>query len=255
MVTLVMLAASLALASEVPESLARKLAEFKGAERGQLIAIADENFTRAFPGYMFYVLRFRQYPVAQAPPQPLKSNNLFVVKLDESVDYIGDDETLKAFFRASLAPVKTAAAARSAVKAWLRLSEEFYQDGFFQFSIPEDSLRAGSTGDGGIEASGKALVDKQGGNEGELDASFVFDRSGAVKKISESARIQQGVRPICQATKLLDPDPVVRRMAEQDILVMGRAAQEYLEEQRAKANPELQAAIDRIWQRIQDEKR
>ena len=62
-----------------------------------------------------------------------------------------------------------------------------------------------------------------------------------------------GVRPICQATKLLDADPLVRRMAEQDILVMGQSAKEYLDEQRANAKPELKAAIDRIWKRIVDE--
>lgn len=62
--------------------------------------------------------------------------------------------------------------------------------------------------------------------------------------------IQKGVRPICQATKLLDPDPVVRGMAEQAILVMGKAAEGYLTEQRTRASPELRQAIDRIWQRI-----
>jgi hypothetical protein len=62
--------------------------------------------------------------------------------------------------------------------------------------------------------------------------------------------LKPGPRPICQATKLLDADPVVRRMAEQDLLVMGRAARPYLDEQRAKAAPELQKAIDRVWERI-----
>ena len=41
-------------------------------------------------------------------------------------------------------------------------------------------------------------------------------------------------------------------MAEQDILVMGRPAKGYLDEQRAKAKPELKAAIDHIWKRIVD---
>jgi len=65
----------------------------------------------------------------------------------------------------------------------------------------------------------------------------------------------RGVRPICQATKLLDCDPLVGRMAEQDILVMGSLAKEYLDEQRAKAKPELRQAIDLIWQRIVKEGR
>jgi hypothetical protein len=36
---------------------------------------------------------------------------------------------------------------------------------------------------------------------------------------------------------------------------MGSAAKPYLDEQRAKATPELKAAIDRIWERIRKEGR
>ena len=73
--------------------------------------------------------------------------------------------------------------------------------------------------------------------------------------VSQTAHLKAGLRPICQATKLLDADPIVRRMAEQDLLILGRTAQEYLAVQRAKASPELQQAIDQIWQRIVDEGR
>jgi len=48
---------------------------------------------------------------------------------------------------------------------------------------------------------------------------------------------------------------VLRRMAEQDVLVMGRAAKPYLDQVRATARPKLQQAIDRIWQRILEEGR
>jgi hypothetical protein len=44
-------------------------------------------------------------------------------------------------------------------------------------------------------------------------------------------------------------------MAEQDLLVMGKAAEAYLAEQRTEADPELQRAIDRIWERILAEDR
>jgi hypothetical protein len=44
-------------------------------------------------------------------------------------------------------------------------------------------------------------------------------------------------------------------MAEQDILVMGRAAKEYLAEQRQSASPGLRHAIDRIWHKIVSEDR
>jgi hypothetical protein len=73
--------------------------------------------------------------------------------------------------------------------------------------------------------------------------------------ISEKGALRAGVRPICQATKLLDSDAIVRRMAEQDLLVMGRAAKTYLDQVRATAGPKLQRAIDHIWQRILEEGR
>jgi len=243
------------LAQGIPNSLAKKLAEYKGSERGQIIPVKDESLNREFSGYSFYMLRFRTYPVARVPPEPLRPNNLFIVQPDDSVEYIADTEMLKTFFRATLGPVRTEAQARDTVKAWLQLAQEFHQDGFFRFSISEDSLRAAGLKDGGLEVSGKALVNQQGGNMGEIGASLTFDAAGKLTNVSESVQIHRGIRPKCQATKLLDPDPIVRSMAEEAILVMGTAAKEYLNEQRAKASPELQRAIDKIWQRIVTEGR
>ncbi|HEY3303698.1 MAG TPA: hypothetical protein VGL70_09215 [Candidatus Binatia bacterium] len=237
-------------AGEMPDALTKKLAEFKGAERGQMTPVKSEALSREFRGYSFYVLRFRQYPVAVAPPDPLKANNLFMVKPDGSVENIVDTEKLKNFFRAALAPVKAEAEARDTAAAWLQLAQELYQDGFFRFSLSEDSIQVGALKDGGLEVSGKAVVNPQGGNSGQINVALTFDPAGALTKVSESAQLRRGVRPICQATKLLDPDPIVRGMAEQAILLMGSAAKEYLDEQRAKAGPELQYAIDEIWRRI-----
>ena len=252
---LVLFSVDITLAEEIPDLLTKKLAEFKDAERGQIIPVKDEPLTREFPGYSFYVLRFRRYPVALAPPEPLKANNLFIVKPDGPVGHILDTDMLKNFFRTTLAPVRTEARASDTAKAWLQLAQEFYQDGFFRFSIPEGSIRVTAMGNGGLEVSGKAVVNQQGGNTGEIGASLIFDPAGVLTKVSESVQIHRGIRPICQATKLLDPDPIVRGMAEQAILVMGKAASGYLDEQRAKASPELQHAIDEIWQRIVAEER
>jgi hypothetical protein len=245
-----LLTVSIVLAQEIPDAIRKKLSEYKGAERGQINSVRDESLTHEFPGYSFYVLRFRQYPVAMAPPEPLRAKNLFVVKPDGSVEHIGNSDTLKNFFRASLAPVRSEDRARSTARAWLQLAQEFYQDGFFRFSISDDAIQVSAMGNGGLEVSGKAVVNPQGGNKGEIAASLTFDPAGVLTNVSESAQVRRGIRPICQATKLLDPDPIVRGMAEQSMLVMGRAAKEYLDEQRAKASPELQRAIDEIWRQI-----
>jgi len=246
---LVLFSIDIVFAQAIPESLTKKLAEFKGAEGGQIISVTDEALTREFPGYAFYVLRFRQYPVAVAPPEPLRANNLFVIKSDGSVEHVLNAESLKTLFRTALA-VRTDAEARDVAKSWLQLSKEFHQDGFFRFSIPDDSIQVTAAANGGLEVTGKAVVDRQGGNTGEIGASLSFDSAGSLTNVSEVVQIHRGIRPICQATKLLDPDPIVRGMAEQDVLVMGATAKEYLNEQRTKASLELQIAIDKIWQRI-----
>jgi hypothetical protein len=190
-----------------------------------------------------------------APPDPLTSNNLFIVRRDGTVQHLPDAGALEVFFRAALRPITTDAQAQDAARAWLRLAQEFRQDGFLQFAIPDDSLKVAALANGGREVTGKAVVTPQGGNQGEIGATLTFDGRGSLLTVSESANIKRGIRPICQATKLLDPDPVVRRMAEEAILVMGKSAKEYLDEQRARARPELREAIDQIWRRILSEDR
>jgi hypothetical protein len=244
-----------AYAAEIPEALARKLAEFKGTERGRITEVTGDSLARALPGDRFYVLRFRQYPSALKPPEPLHANTLFVVKPDGSVDFIPDTKVLEGFFRAAVEPARTDTEAKETVKAWLRLTQEFHQDGFLRFSIPDEAFHATATSEGGKQVTGKAVVEPQGGNRGEITAALRFDPAGKVTAAAETADIKRGIRPICQATKLLDADPIVRGMAEQDILVMGRSAGEYLDARRAKAGPELRQAIDRIWQQILTEGR
>ena len=249
--SLLALAAGIALADDRPaDLLAKKLTEFPGSERGQVLRITSEPFVDVFPKYHFYVLRFRQYPLAIVPPEPFQANNLFVVRPDGSVELLANVGALETFFRAALRPATTDAEAKDAAKAWLLLTEEFRQDGFLQFTIPDDSVTVVSLPNGGRRVTGKARVIPHGGNQGEISGSLTFGGSGQLLTASESANITRGMRPICQATKLLDPDPIVRRMAEDAILIMGKPAKEYLDEQRARATPALRDAIERIWQRI-----
>jgi hypothetical protein len=132
----------------------------------------------------------------------------------------------------------------------LRFSDELKQDLFFVFSDP--GVDYTPTADGAT-VTGQVVV--TAGGQGQIDMTMTFDLTGSFVDVQESSTVRPGVRPICQATKLLDRDPIVRRMAEQDILVMGRMVKPYLDEIRAKSRPKLRQAIDRIWQRIVDEGR
>jgi hypothetical protein len=230
-----------------------ELERLKG-QGAQVKALDDEAINRELPGQLVYSVIYRQYPVARPTPEPLKSGNVYVVNGDK-LELLNDAASMEKFLKGALKPVKDEDAARDAVKVWLLFSQETHQDGFFKFSIPDKELVVTVEKKVVTEATGKSVVDPKGGDKGEISVKLTFDGDGKLTKAVEDANLKAGVRPICQATKLLDADPLVRRMAEKDILVMGRYAKSYLDEQRAKAAPELQKAIDRIWQQILDEDR
>ena len=213
--------------------------------------ITDDYVERTFPNFSFFGVIFRQYPVAYLCPQQqgLECSNIFFVQ-NEEVGFAPNIAELKTFFSEKLCPVPNEDAANDAGRSWLRFSSELKQDLFFEFSPPAVDYTA--TADGAT-VIGQAVV--TAGGQGRIDMTMTFDLAGNFVDVQECNTVRQGVRPICQATKLLDRDPIVRRMAEQDILVMGRMAKPYLDEIRARSKPQLRQAIDRIWQWIVDEGR
>jgi hypothetical protein len=223
----------------------------RGAIGAIVRPITDDYVSRTFPNISFFGVIFGQYPVAVLCPQmqDLKCANVFFVR-DGQIDFVATVPNLKFFFAAELGPVSSEEGAIDAASSWLRLSEELKQDLFYTFSPPEISYvpRQDIT-----LVRGHATV--MAGGNGQVDVLMTLGPAGSLLQIYERSAIQPGVRPICQATKLLDRDLIVRRMAEQDLLVMGRAAKPYLDRVRARAQPKLQKAIDRIWQRILNEGR
>lgn len=218
--------------------------------------ILDASIENLFPNTLFYPMIIRQYPVARIVPPPFKAQNIFVVQKAGALQHLPDIHALENFFRSSLtAPVNPNEAwKKDAVRAWLRLSEEFSQDGMFKFSTPEQAISILAQTDG-WKGTGKATVIPQLGNMGEITAALFFKADGTLERVSETRNVKAGMRPICQATKLLDADAIARAMAEQDILIMGREAEWYLAEQKAKASPALQSTIEKIWERIVTEGR
>jgi hypothetical protein len=236
------------------------LKKLGATDQVRLVPIADESVARLFPRFTCVAVLFPQYPLARIAPEPLKSSNIIAVPKGEGRPQpLSDAKELETFFKDN-APAVSSGTDTELVRAWLRLAQELSQDGFYKFKEPSEFKAEGTKSDDGkseriLKVGGKVEVDPQGGNKGEIRATIEFDKDGKVTKIDHKTDLKPGPRPICQATKLLDPDPIVRRMAEDSIRVMGSAARSYLDEQRAKASPELQKAIDQIWQRIVDEGR
>jgi len=225
------------------------LAKLKGGEGGQILYLGNENLDKMFPKHRFFAVRYRIYPVARQMPEGMKPSNILVVPPNGRAEHLKDVKGLENYFKTNLPEVKANLDATFALLSWLTLTQEFHQDGFFKFKLPD--MTSGKSGDG-IDIKGSAVV-MQGGN-GELGAEMSFDKAGKLTKVVEAAKIRPGPRPICHATKLLDADPVVRRICEQDLLYMGRPALDYLREQRALAGAELRQAIDRVIARIEQER-
>jgi hypothetical protein len=226
------------------------------AGQGQIIWMDAPAVSKAFPKDVFFAVRFRQFPVARVLPEGFGASNVFVVKEGGKPQRLADAKALQKYFHDSRGRVKGHDEAKDALIAWLSLSQEYLQDGFYAFEILHKEITAEEaknveTGISTYTVVGRAMVTR-GGN-GQINTTLVFGDQGRLSDVKQDIKIRPGPRPICQATKLLDTDPIVRRMAEQDLLIMGKAARGYLMEQRALANPELRQAIDRIWQRIQEQ--
>jgi hypothetical protein len=224
----------------------QKLEDLKGGN-AIFSPIKDEALTKTFPRTAFYSVVFRQFPIARPTPPGLRSANVFAVGADGKVQILNEAAGLEKFFKAHLPAVKEKASLESSCRAWMDLEQVLHQDGFFRFKVLEDSLKVAASGKG--KAVSGTVVPMAGGS-GTLSSTLTFNEDGKLTQVATSNKLRPGPRPICQATKLLDRDPLVRRMAEQDLLIMGRLAKPYLDEQRAKASPELRQAIDRLWQRI-----
>ncbi len=223
-----------------------RLAKLQGGG-AKVDLLTDASLKKALPGQFVFSVLYRQYPVGRIPPKPLRAQNLFVVNPQGKLQFLTDAKGLEKYFRAAAKPVHKENEARDAGLAWLRLVQEFHQDGFFKFKPVKEATKVTDEKEG-KKVTARSVV--MAGGNGEIQVALTFDAAGKLEKATQTSKIKPGPRPICQATKLLDPDPLVRRICEQDLLIMGKAAKDYLAEQRAKARPELQRAIDRLWQRI-----
>ena len=213
------------------------------------------------PGYVFFSLIIRQYPVAYGPPdKQLGISSLVAIDKREQVALIQNEIALQEFYREHQTAVpryNDTTGPYQAIKAWLGLSQEFKNDGFYTFVIPDELIIITPLTGDVVEYRVEGTSQVATGGEGLIKAVLTIDFMGYLVYADEKYELIPGIRPICQSTKLLDKDPIVRRMAEQDLLTMGRKAEGYLISQRAKAAPKLKKAIDAVWQKIlqQEEKR
>lgn len=224
--------------------------EFPSLQRSRLFLLKGEGIEKQFPERIVYVLRFMQFPVPVLVPQGLASNTILVVDRKGAIEKILDEAALKQFFVDNLKPSADESRSKDALASWLLMVKELAQDGMYQFKqIDKNSIRIAKI-DTGCTASGVIEIVPRGGNEGAIEAVLTFDKGGRIQSVVTITRMNAGIRPICQSHRLLDTDPVLRQMAERDLLVMGKMCKDYLLEQRKNVSPALKREIDRIWLKI-----
>jgi len=124
---------------------------------------------------------YRQYPIARAMPEPPEVRQHLRYSADGKLTLLNEPKALEKFFKDNVGPTKELDPAKDAARAWLKLSPELQQDGFFKFAIMDDSTKAELVQDR-VSASGKVVV-MQAGN-GEINAKLSF----ADGKLSRSRR-------------------------------------------------------------------
>jgi hypothetical protein len=228
----------------------KQITEWKG--QGAKIAAIDEKVLReVFPKHRFVAAHYAIWPIAVPTPDPLKAQNVFAVADDGKVTHLADDRKLEEFFKSHL---KSDANQDKTTRSYLRLRMEYVQDGYYKFKFPEKT-KIEAEGSSVMVVSATAEVVPEMGNMGSFKAIVRFGRDDNFAGVTEENKVVRGMRPRCQATLLLHPEKLVREIAEQDLLVMGRNARGYLMEQRAKASDELRREIDRVWRQIEIEGR
>ena len=167
------------------------LARIPEAETGKVVSVDDESVLKIFQDERFYVVRFMRYPRAQLVPPPLRLETLIRVQPDGSVQPLVDLDELKNFLHAELPTVRNLTVAREVALATLRLAEEYYQDGFYAFDVPENSVSV-IREPGQVVASATAVVTR--GGRGQVTTKLSFGPSGRVDKIAINGKVRPDVR-------------------------------------------------------------
>ncbi len=157
--------------------------------------LPDDSLAQLFPSFLIYSVRYPQHPTPVRPRAPLKVHNIFTVDKDGQLDHLTDFEGRVAFFRNHL-PVRIMKVEleKQVARAWLALAQEFAQDGFLTFTVPENEIKAGRTV-GGRKVVARAVIKPEGGNKGFIQATVTFGLTGFFDDVMEDKTITRGKRP------------------------------------------------------------
>jgi hypothetical protein len=175
-------------AQEAKETVTKHLDRIGGLKQQPAIEwIGDRAVQEVFPSTTFFAVRYRQWPVAIAPPQGLASSSVLAVGKGDKITVLKSADDLANFYVAEVQAGTDKATEKNADKysrAWLTLSQELVQDGFYKFEILKpDITRANNV----LTVTGRSMV-TQGGN-GDIQVTIAFQPDGAINA-SQKHKIQ-----------------------------------------------------------------
>jgi hypothetical protein len=175
----------------------REYLDQHGASYYTVEPIQADYVDATFPGAEFFAVLFQRYPITFNPPEGLSLSNVFMVRQGQVVPLTAPEDLKILFVSRQPGPVTSANEAVNVTRAWLRLSEEFVQDGFYTFSDPGAVLSPmyipGSTVPKALTMGRVAVTD---GGQGFLRVEMEFDENGQLVDITPTVQVTPGERPV-----------------------------------------------------------
>jgi hypothetical protein len=179
--------------ADVTHDLVQAYLDDLGAVDYTIDPITDDYVASIFPDIAWFSVWFPQYPIVVEPPKGLAESNVFLV-VNDTVLYVTSPKELEAVFADALPLVANADEAMDATRTWLRLSEEFSADGYFEFGEPQAEIRPVVNAYTQWYVRGHVRVTD--GGRGGIHVNMVFNPLGELASIQESRRVIVGIRPL-----------------------------------------------------------
>jgi len=190
------------------------------------ISVVDARVTALFPNYRFYLVDFPPYRGGAAPPPqilrrfmvppPLMRSNIFAIGKDGTVQLLTlvpmpqpviatappavAPTSFLQFFQQALTAVKTAAAAKEATYAYLRLGEGWYwwNDAPLAFTIDDKEITAQQMAGTPptFRTNGKAQVVPTHRNAGDFAVTLTFDATGKLITADLTPNLHLAMAPV-----------------------------------------------------------
>ena len=107
--------------------------------------------------------------------------------------HLKDNQALGVFFQDTLVPIQTDDQVKNAARAWLRLTQEYLQDGYYKFTIPDASLKVIAVGPN-KQVTGEMAI--TAGGKGDIKVTMLFNPAGKMAKLAGgSGKIFPSPRP------------------------------------------------------------